>query len=80
MLVGSFEKKNSSEDGKAINMAKLELTEDFRSQQNVKPDSGLLSVQSVSPQYVCISVLQHQGKWMSFLSELTTLIQPYCSV
>jgi len=38
-------------------------------------------VQSVSLQYVCILVkLQHQGKWMSFLSELMTLIEPYCSV
>jgi len=59
----------------------LELTQDFRSLQNEKLVSGLLSVQSVRPrlQYVCILVLQHQGKWMSFLSKLMTLIEPYCS-
>jgi len=36
--------------------------------------------QSVSPQYVCILILQHQAKWMSFLSEQVTLIEQYCNV
>ena len=48
MLDGSFERKSSSEDKKVINMENLELTQDFRSLQNEKPVSGLLSVQSVS--------------------------------
>jgi len=49
MLGGSFERKSSSKDKKAVNMENLELTQDFRSLQNEKPVSGLLSVQSVSP-------------------------------
>ena len=49
MLGGSFERKSSSEDGKAINMENLELTQGFRSHQNEKPVSGLLLAQSVSP-------------------------------
>jgi len=49
MLGSSFERKNSNEDGKAINMENLELTQDFRSLQSEKTVSGLLSVQSVSP-------------------------------
>jgi len=62
-------------------MKNLELLKDFKSLQNEKQVWGLSSVQSVSLQYVCILVkLQHQGKWMSFLSELMTLIEPYCSV
>jgi len=48
MLGGSFERKSSSEDKKVINVENLELTQDFRSLQNEKPVSGLLSVQSVS--------------------------------
>ena len=32
--------------------------------------SGLLPVQSMRAQYICIDVLQHKGEWMSFLSEL----------
>jgi len=56
-------------------MENVELTQDFRSLQNEKQVSDLLSVQSVSPQYVCFLVLQHQGKWMGFLSELMTLIE-----
>jgi len=35
---------------------------------------GLLPVQSVRAQYICIDVLQHKGEWMSFLSELMPLI------
>ena len=80
MLGGSFERKSSSEDRKAINMENLGLKQDFRSLQNENPVSGVLSVQSVSPQYVCTLVLQHQGKWMSFSMELMTLIKPYCSM
>jgi len=49
MLDGSFERKSSSEDRKAINMENLQLTQYFRSLQREKPISGLLSVQSVSP-------------------------------
>jgi len=49
MLGGSFARKSSSEDKTAINTESLELTQDFRSLQNAKPVSGLLSVQSVSP-------------------------------
>jgi len=61
-------------------MKNLKLTQDFWSLQSENPVSGLLSVQSVNPQYICILGLQHQGKWMSFLSELMTLIEPYRSV
>jgi len=35
---------------------------------------GLLPVQTVRAQYICIDVLQHKGEWMSFLSELMPLI------
>ena len=42
--------------------------------------SGLLPMEAVSPQYVFIVVLQHKGEWVSFLSELMPLIEPYCSV
>jgi len=80
MLGGSFERKSSSEDRKAINMENFGLKQDFRSLQDENPVSGVLSVQSVSPQYVCTLVLQHQGKWMSFSMELMTLIKPYCSM
>ena len=38
--------------------------------ENEKPVSGLLPVQFVSPQFVCIAVLQHKGEWMSYLTEL----------
>jgi len=61
-------------------MEKLQLKQDFRSLQSEKTVSGLLSVEYVSPQCVRFLVLQHQGKWMSFLSKLMTLIEPYCSV
>jgi len=45
----------------------LLLTQDFTSLQNEneKTVSGLLPVQFVSPQFVCIVVLQHKGEWMS---------------
>jgi len=33
-------------------------------------------MQFVSPQFVCIVVLQHKGEWMSFLTELMPLIEP----
>jgi len=56
-------------------MENLELTQDFRSLQNEKQVSGQLSMQSVSAQHVCILVLQHQGKWMAFVSELMTLTE-----
>jgi len=50
----------------------LQLTQDFTSLQNENEKllSGLLPVQLVSPQFVCIVVLQHKGEWMSFLTEL----------
>jgi len=53
-------------------MENLLLTQDFTSLQNEneKPVSGLLPVQFVSPQFVCIVVLQHEGEWMSFLTQL----------
>jgi len=35
-----------------------------------KTVSGLLPVQFVSPQFVCIAVLQRKSEWMSFLTEL----------
>jgi len=45
MLGGSFEKKSSSDDRKAINnMENLDLTQDFRSLQSEKTFSGLLSM------------------------------------
>jgi len=34
------------------------------------PVSGLLPVLVVSPQFVCIAVLQHKSEWMDFLTEL----------
>jgi len=37
-------------------------------------------MEAVSPQYVFIVVLQHKGEWVSFLSELMPLIEPYYSV
>jgi len=53
-------------------MENLLLTQDFASLQNEneKPVSGRMPVQFVSPQFVCIVVLQHEGEWMSFLTEL----------
>jgi len=41
MLGGSFERKSSSEDWKAINMENLELAQDYRSLQSEKSVSGL---------------------------------------
>jgi len=56
--------------------------QDFRSLLNEKPFSGMLSVESVSP--LRSSLRLHlsfaTSKWMSFLSELNALIEPYCSV
>jgi len=49
MLGGSFEKKSSSEDRKAVNIENMDPTQDFKSLQSEKPVSGLLSVQWVSP-------------------------------
>jgi len=53
-------------------MENLKVTQDFTSLQieNEKPVSGLVPVQFVSPQFVCIVVLQHKSGWMSFLTEL----------
>jgi len=53
-------------------MENLPLTQDFTSLQNEneKTVSGLLSVQFVSPQFICIAVLQHKSEWMGFLTEL----------
>jgi len=50
----------------------LLLTQYFASLQNEneKTVSGLLPVQYVSPQFVCIVILQHKSEWMDFLSEL----------
>jgi len=44
---GSFERKSSSDDRKAINMENLEPTQDFRSLKSEKTVSGLLSVSAV---------------------------------
>jgi len=49
MLGGSFERKSNSEDKKATTIENSELTQDFRSLQNEKPVSGVLSVQCLSP-------------------------------
>jgi len=53
-------------------MENLLLSQDFTSLQNENenPVSELLVVQFVSPQFVCIVVLQHEGEWMGFLTEL----------
>ena len=53
-------------------MENVLLTNDFTSLQNEneKPVLGLLPVQFVSPQFVCIVVLQHKSEWMGFLTEL----------
>jgi len=50
----------------------LLLTQYFTSLQteNENPVSRLLPVQFVSPQFVCIVVLQHKSEWMDFLTEL----------
>jgi len=50
----------------------LLLTQDFTSLQNEneKPVSGIMPVQFVSPQFVCIVVLQHKSEWMGLLTEL----------
>jgi len=50
----------------------LLLTQDFTSLQNENdiPVSGLLPVQFVSPQFVCIVVLQHKSEWLDFVTEL----------
>jgi len=50
----------------------LSLTQDFTSLQNEneKTVSGLLPMQFVSPQFVCIEVLQRKSEWMGFLTEL----------
>jgi len=49
MLGGSFERKSSSENRKAINMENLEMTQDLSSMQSEKTVSGLLSVHSMNP-------------------------------
>jgi len=41
--------------------------------------SATSAVLESAPQCLCILILQHQGKWKSFLSELMPLIEPYCS-
>jgi len=58
-------------------MKNLQLTQDFTSFQheNEKPVSGLLPVQVVSRQFVCIVVLQHKGVWMSSLMELISWLK-----
>ena len=67
----SFEGKSSSEDRKAINMENLKPKQDLRSLQSEKSFiSAISAVHESAPQYVCMLVLQHQGTWMSFLSEL----------
>jgi len=42
--------------------------------ENENPVSGLLPVQFVSPQFVCIVVLQHKSEWMDFLTELISKV------
>jgi len=51
---------------------KVVTDSDFASlrNENEKLVSGLLPVQFVSPQFVCFVVLQHEGEWMSFLTQL----------
>jgi len=53
-------------------MKSLLLTQGFTSlpHEYEKTVYRLLPVQFVSPQFVCIVVLQHKGEWMSFLMEL----------
>jgi len=48
------------------------LTQDFTNLQNEseKTVSGLLPVEFVCPQFVCIVDLQHKSEWMGFLTEL----------
>jgi len=53
----------------------LHLPQDFKSLQSGKQVSGLLPVQSVIPQYVCIEVLQHKGERIFFFSELMPVIE-----
>jgi len=55
-------------------MENLLMTQDFTSLQNEneKTVSGLLSVQFVGSQCVCIVGLQYKGEWMSFSTELST--------
>jgi len=55
-------------------MENLKLTQDFTSlrNENEKPVSGLLPVQFVSPQFVCMVVLQHKREWVSVLMELNS--------
>jgi len=57
-------------------MESLLLTQYFTSlrNENEKPVSGLLPVQFVSPQFVCIVLLQHKSEWMGFLTELISKI------
>jgi len=43
--------------------------------ENEKPVSGLLPVQFVSPQFVCIVVLQHKSEWLGFLMELISKLE-----
>jgi len=40
--------------------------------ENEKLVSGQLPEQFVSPQFVCIVVLQHKSEWMSFLTKLVS--------
>jgi len=53
-------------------MENLLLTQYFTSlhNENENPVSGLLPVQFVSVQFVCIIVLRHKSEWMDFLTEL----------
>jgi len=58
-------------------MENVLLTQDFTNLQNEneKPVSGLLPMQFVSPQFVCIVVLRHKGAWISFLTELISRLR-----
>ena len=53
-------------------MENLLLTQDFTSPQTEKSVSGLLPVQFVSPQFVCIVVLKN-GRWVDEFLDATNL-------
>ena len=74
---GSLERKGSSEDRNAINMENFNWC---KISEACEAKKQFPICYPCSRYFVCILVLQHQGKRMSFLSELMNLIKPYRSL
>jgi len=74
----SLERKGSSEYRNVIwktyNWLKILQASKIKRKKQFQ-NSGLLPVQFMSPQFVCIVGLQHESEWMSFLTELSTWLK-----